>query len=655
MTDKSRPILQNSAIVILLCLFLSLLNRYIPSYFPSFGDIVQELTTGWWEHRFFSSGDGWGNSFWTTFYTTLIAVSVGSLLGLIIPLLVYPIFFIRSLIEHALAFFIAIPPLLSVPFFLTVITYNNHLASLMAAMLYAFLGTAIYTFAALEHEIVKCSAIVRQLSSKWGQQALLVYLPSIFPYWVSCVKVITSISLGIIIVAEYFLNHGLGFALRCGQDKNSLPTVFVTIFLSIILVFLLEIGICFIIPLIRSVHRLQQRYPKCRYGYYFPCLRTFFNNLITYFTKMYNCCKSFKRPVIREPISFQELGGILLSVIEVIVAVAGFWLVFSQLDAQKISQAWQTLIAASGKPGDAGRLQAIQDLAKSKQSLSSVDLSYSFLKGGNVVKGQLDSSNFDGTILEHLNLIESNLFKATFKGATLKFVKFSNCNFSNASFGELNNTKIGHSDPKYASVENSEFIAVTPQRKNESGEQADFKATRFRQVSFTNVSLSGAIFTDSIGTKLSFISCLLHGARYSNAHIPEARFFEVSANQATEFRNTNLEKTVFENSELISTDFSKANLQGSQFINSCIFALNLDEADLRKSNLFIYNSQSQSACLSRMKTIIETQKWDESIRIIKNANINGMVAPEGFYKWALSKGAFDEPNTQKWKRSILNE
>ena len=82
-------------------------------------------------------------------------------------------------------------------------------------------------------------------------------------------------------------------------------------------------------------------------------------------------------------------------------------------------QAWQVINAAYGKPGNCGRIDALQDLVEDKVSLSGVNLANSNLRGIKIENADLSGANLTGADLKDADLTGSDLSGANLDGASL--------------------------------------------------------------------------------------------------------------------------------------------------------------------------------------------------------------------------------------------
>lgn len=94
--------------------------------------------------------------------------------------------------------------------------------------------------------------------------------------------------------------------------------------------------------------------------------------------------------------------------------------------------AWQTINSAVGKPGNAGRGDALQDLNKDGVSLNGVDLSGGavFAEPLVLTNGHLLRANFQNSSFRRLDLSGATLWEAK-----LNYTDCQGCNFSNSLLG----------------------------------------------------------------------------------------------------------------------------------------------------------------------------------------------------------------------------
>src|ERR1039457_2692212 len=143
-------------------------------------------------------------------------------------------------------------------------------------------------------------------------------------------------------------------------------------------------------------------------------------------------------------------------------------------DARKTKHyvAWQTLNAAIGKPGNAGRADALQDLNQDGVDLDNVDLSgHAVLEGPlDLTNARLNNARFDNALMTNVNFHGAYLNHATLTNVTISGSLFTGAKM----FGSFLND---------STVDNCDFYNVNLQ-------SADLRFTRFTLVNFSWVNMS---------------------------------------------------------------------------------------------------------------------------------------------------------------------
>lgn len=119
-------------------------------------------------------------------------------------------------------------------------------------------------------------------------------------------------------------------------------------------------------------------------------------------------------------------------VITVAVALFNYIREAPKREKQKHYQAWQMINSAEGKPGIAGRIDALQDLNGDGIDLNGLNAAKANLSGINLKKALLQQVNF-----EEANLNNAKLKEASLEGATLTNAKLFMANLQNAKMGPL--------------------------------------------------------------------------------------------------------------------------------------------------------------------------------------------------------------------------
>jgi len=197
----------------------------------------------------------------------------------------------------------------------------------------------------------------------------------------------------------------------------------------------------------------------------------------------------------------------------------------NQDDALKIQQelgAWQTL--GRKAPGNSGKIEAIQFLAKQGKALPEIDMSTE-THGGQVYLRGLDVS--EKTLGRKANLIRANfagadlrrgLFDANFAGAFLFDANFAGAFLWDAIFIGAD---LQGADFKGAGLMNCNFIGADLQG-------ADFKGADLRGVCFQKAHFSGSPLTEAEFEEFSHLPFLQKGTSFEEATSIEFAHFEGS-------------------------------------------------------------------------------------------------------------------------------
>jgi len=116
-------------------------------------------------------------------------------------------------------------------------------------------------------------------------------------------------------------------------------------------------------------------------------------------------------------------------------------------------QAWQVINDAQGKPGNLGRIKALQDLNDDRVYLTSVDISKAFLPDvdlqnaklwdANLSMARLDYANLSGADLWGANLSKAEFYIANLSGAHIKHANLSGVDLRGANLSGADLDKVG--------------------------------------------------------------------------------------------------------------------------------------------------------------------------------------------------------------------
>ena len=165
--------------------------------------------------------------------------------------------------------------------------------------------------------------------------------------------------------------------------------------------------------------------------------------------------------------SLEYLGSL-----SILIAVIFY---FSESDArvkQRHYQAWQVINTAQGKGGSGGRIEALQELAADRVSLTGVDVSEAFLQG--------------------LNLDNAKLVRANFHNADVRNGSFANADFSDANLVGANfrGSDMRHSDLGGADLTDADLDGADLEGVDLSGanlEKLDLRGANMKDVKWQKV------------------------------------------------------------------------------------------------------------------------------------------------------------------------
>jgi Pentapeptide repeats (8 copies) len=123
----------------------------------------------------------------------------------------------------------------------------------------------------------------------------------------------------------------------------------------------------------------------------------------------------------------------------IIVAVIFYFSESGDRLKQKHYQAWQVINTAQGKGGNAGRIEALQELNEDKVPLVGVDVSGAFLQGlrlekANLARATLSAADVRNAVLPSIDFSDADLRSANFRDCTCRGASFRNATLDDADF-----------------------------------------------------------------------------------------------------------------------------------------------------------------------------------------------------------------------------
>jgi hypothetical protein len=126
---------------------------------------------------------------------------------------------------------------------------------------------------------------------------------------------------------------------------------------------------------------------------------------------------------------------------------------------QKHYQAWQVINTASGKGGNGGRIDALQELNDDRVALIGVDVADAYLEGVRLEKAQARRSNFSGADLRGARFKQARLDDADLHWANLRGADLRECNLTGARMDDtdLVGASLAGADVAHASFEQADL------------------------------------------------------------------------------------------------------------------------------------------------------------------------------------------------------
>jgi len=442
------------------------------------------------------------------------------------------------------------------------------------------------------------------------------------------------IVLGILIAGEYFSSNGIGFVLSMASARNSLGVISAAIILSMLIAALLA-AIFLSAPMLRRV--FNKGCLRC--SEVFKVVRRL--HVINYlFEKLPSSRRIIRLPVdLKRHPGWFEYVSLIVATIALIIAYDEYMEFQSTRLPDRISQAWETLHLATGKPGEGGRTSAITTLLATNQRLNGVDLSNADLTNVHLKSNNQDSVGMEPSVVEMIEI--------QFKDAKLEGVIFDNVNLTNAMF---NQSEVYNSIFSLAQLTNSNWIDSTV---NVSLiEESELTSAIFDRARFLELTIKGsehrrgslqnlsACFAEFIGVKMHSVKV---GGNWFKAVLKGAEFLNSEFLSQTSFVGAQLQGATLRNTELYSVDFRYADLSNAEII--------FDSDRSNDNRLKMYNvnfafADLRGATISSLTTLV-SDDYSANVADIQGALIDDLKAPPEFISWALKNGAVIDGRSSK--------
>jgi hypothetical protein len=126
-----------------------------------------------------------------------------------------------------------------------------------------------------------------------------------------------------------------------------------------------------------------------------------------------------------------------LASISMLIAVFFYFADTGNRTMQRHYQAWQVINTAQGKGGNGGRIEALEQLAKDRVSLTGVDVSTAFLRGVRLDHASLVRANFHNADVRNGSFAGANLINANLTGTNLREANLSNAKLQEAEMNDI--------------------------------------------------------------------------------------------------------------------------------------------------------------------------------------------------------------------------
>lgn len=215
---------------------------------PGIGQTVSVMLGSFFQEPIIEAQGGGSGGFIPHIVATakgfLSGFTLGALLGLSMALLMAQSRAMAQLVEPALEFFRALPPLLVVPFAI-LMCRSNDLLQAFTVTIYSAFSVCIYALNALRNLAPNYMHLARLLGAKRWRTILDVQIPGIMPELLGALRVTAALSLGICVVVEYLAApQGIGRVMKFAISYSRVDLILVaTIWVVIIALLTVDVAL----------------------------------------------------------------------------------------------------------------------------------------------------------------------------------------------------------------------------------------------------------------------------------------------------------------------------------------------------------------------------------------------------------------------------
>lgn len=250
-------------------------------------------------------------------------------------------------------------------------------------------------------------------------------------------------------------------------------------------------------------------------------------------------------------------------------------------------------------------------------------MSDNILRNGHEVAEMAAAGTLDGVLIEEVDLSKSGM-----PGVTASDVTFRRLGLhaAPANEGDYSRTKFTESSLRGATFSDSLFRACS----YFSSEliEAKFDGSTLSNTSFFNCRMGNSSFSGARLTSANFNGCELFGADFSRSLLVNSRF------DAPDRGNVTLDRSNFSNAILVDCDLMGANFYGATFTDALLI-----KVDLRHANL----SEADFTGAHLIDVHIDTSMLEPGVaRAVEAARVDDPWRRQGFMKEVLELHSNDE-------------
>jgi NitT/TauT family transport system permease protein len=186
-------------------------------------------------------GGGYKTHLIASFQHFIIGFAGGSVTGFLFGIIITQSNKSLDILNTLVEFFRVIPPLLIIPFIFLVVG-NSTLSIVLAPFVYSIYSVFVYTVNAVRNIERDYILLAEQFNSSNWQVLSKVVIPAITPSLVGGLKVTASISIGVVVVAEYLGGPaGIGRVINFASSYTNIDLIIVGVIWAVLFTIIIEV------------------------------------------------------------------------------------------------------------------------------------------------------------------------------------------------------------------------------------------------------------------------------------------------------------------------------------------------------------------------------------------------------------------------------